>query len=201
MGNSWVDASGNFWFYSGYNGYTYSTNTLWSYSTTTNEWTYENQSTETDRYGVYSSLGNYSSSNIPGARELAASATGPGGKLLYFGGLGYNQSSYGYLNDLLVYNESNSEWAWLGGSATSVGLSGIYGTKGTPSTSNYPGGIFGSVLWVDQNDKSVYLFGGYGIDSTGIYGFLNDLWKFNPNGLAATPVITPARRPSTFRSR
>ncbi len=46
-----------------------------------------------------------------------------------------------------------------------------------------PGGRSGSVSWIDASGN-FWLFGGYGIDSTGSLGapyyfFLNDLWKFD----------------------
>jgi hypothetical protein len=37
---------------------------------------------------------------------------------------------------------------------------GIYGTKGVPSQSNVPGGMLGSISWVD-NEGSFWIFGGY----------------------------------------
>jgi len=35
------------------------------------------------------------------------------------------------------------------------------------------------VSWTDSNGN-FWLFGGYGFDSGGNYGSLNDLWEFNP---------------------
>jgi hypothetical protein len=44
---------------------------------------------------------------------------------------------------------------------------------------NIPGGRYGAVSWTDGSGN-FWLFGGQGFDSTGAFGFLNDLWEFNP---------------------
>ena len=75
----------------------------------------------------------------------------------------------GYLNDLWRY--SSNEWTWMGGNSTS-NVIGVYGTKGTSSPSNYPGGRYNSVSWIDSSG-ALWLFGGQGIDSTGTYGMFS----------------------------
>jgi hypothetical protein len=74
-------------------------------------------------------------------------------------------------------------WTWMSGS-DGVGLNGygqpgIYGTQGTPSASNVPGGRGGAVSWMDASGN-LWLFGGLGADSTDTAGYLNDLWDFSP---------------------
>jgi N-acetylneuraminic acid mutarotase len=46
------------------------------------------------------------------------------------------------------------------------------------TASNVPGARYGSVSWRDSTNK-LWLFGGFGYDSTGVSGSLNDLWKFD----------------------
>ena len=60
------------------------------------------------------------------------------------------------MNDLWKY--SNGEWTWVSGSNT-VGTTGVYGTKGISSPSNYPGARFAAVGGIDSNG-SFWLFGG-----------------------------------------
>src|ERR1022692_4416583 len=73
-----------------------------------------------------------------------------------------------------------------GGSSTlptggvAMGASGVYGTLGLPDAANVPGGRKRALSWTDSNGK-FWLYGGYGIDSTGTWGDLNDLWKFDPS--------------------
>lgn len=71
----------------------------------------------------------------------------------------------------------SNEWTWVAGD-NSVASLGTYGTKGTGSLSNSPGGR----LWPSsEKDPSggFWLFGGYGMSSSGTAGDLNDLWKYD----------------------
>jgi len=77
-----------------------------------------------------------------------------------------------------------NEWTWMGGSnmSGSVGPTtpGVYGTLGTPAATNIPGIRWGASNWTDSSGF-FWLFGGHGVDANGNFGFLNDLWKFNPS--------------------
>ena len=85
---------------------------------------------------------------------------------------------------------TTNEWTWMSGSSTipascassnpaDCGQAGVYGTLGTASASNVPGARIGSVGWTDSSGN-LWLFGGWGLDSTGATGDLSDLWEFNP---------------------
>jgi len=56
-----------------------------------------------------------------------------------------------------------NEWTWESGS--NAHAAGIYGTQGTSSTGNAPGSRYEAVNWTDSSGN-LWLFGGYGIDST-----------------------------------
>lgn len=85
-----------------------------------------------------------------------------------------------------------NEWTWMGGSETLptscpaladgylCGNAGIYGTEGQPASTNAPGGRTNGVVWTDA-EGNLWLFGGFGTDSAGTVGDLNDLWEFNPS--------------------
>jgi N-acetylneuraminic acid mutarotase len=101
------------------------------------------------------------------------------GNLWLFGGEGFSSTWAGttpYQNDLWKF--SGGEWTWMGGSNVG-GLMGTYGTLGTPASGNVPGGRVGAATWVD-NSGNLWLFGGFGDDSTGKSGDLNDLWEYQP---------------------
>jgi hypothetical protein len=77
----------------------------------------------------------------------------------------------------------------MGGSST-VGSpngaqAGVYGTLGTPASTNIPGGLDAAVRWTDASGN-VWVFGGYGADSTGTEGYLNALWKYTPGANGQT---------------
>jgi N-acetylneuraminic acid mutarotase len=81
-----------------------------------------------------------------------------------------------------------NEWTWMGGSSTmsqtangyGYGQPGVYGTLGTPAPANSPGGRDGASSWTDSSGR-LWLFGGDSFDSLGNYGWINDLWEFNPS--------------------
>lgn len=129
--------------------------------------------------GVYGTLGVAAASNVPGGRSLAVNWIDKSGKLWLFGGQGFDSNGIGGdLNDLWEYDPASNMWTWMGGSSTE-GATGFYGIPGVANAHNIPGGRWGSVSWVDGSGN-LWLFGGGGIDSTGVSGYLNDLWEYNP---------------------
>jgi hypothetical protein len=72
---------------------------------------------------------------------------------------------------------TTNQWTWVGGSDISD-QSGIYGTLGTAAAGNIPGARDSGVTWTDSKGD-FWLFGGFGLDSTGALSVLNDLWKYN----------------------
>ncbi len=78
-------------------------------------------------------------------------------------------------NDLWEF--TGGQWVWVGGSSTG-NASGVYGTKGVAASTNIPG----ARLWAASAKDAagnLWMFGGYGNDSAGTLGYLNDLWKFD----------------------
>jgi len=75
-----------------------------------------------------------------------------------------------------AYSRGNL-WTWKSGSNT-IDQTGIYGTKGVTDINNVPGARLNAVSWIDVSGY-LCLFGGYGLDSLGTPGDLNDLWKFD----------------------
>ncbi len=96
---------------------------------------------------------------------LAAAATLP---LLLMGCGGAGSSSAA---------SAQHEWVWMGGS--NKGMQGaVYGTMGTPAALNTPGARFASASWTDAQGN-FWIYGGDGLVSYGISGYLNDLWKYS----------------------
>ena len=140
--------------------------------------------------GVYGTLGVPAAGNVPGGRRSAVSWTDSKGNLWLFGGHGADSVGYvGNLNDLWEFNPSTKLWTWMGGNSRlpfpdeEPGWPGVYGTKGVPSPTNYPGARQQALTWVDHNGN-LWLFGGEGYGTVGrLTGnlFFNDLWVFNPS--------------------
>jgi hypothetical protein len=156
----------------------------------TNEWTWMGGSStlpcksECGQPGVYGELGVPAARNSPGGRAGAASWTDSSGNLWLFGGQGFaSTGSQEYLNDVWEFNRATNQWTWMGGSNSgpvlgSLGPSGSYGILQQPAAGNIPGGRSNSTTWSDASGN-LWFFGGIGVDTLGVYGCLNDLWKFN----------------------
>jgi N-acetylneuraminic acid mutarotase len=182
--SSWIDSTGNLWLFGGYGydstGTVGKLNDLWQYSPTTNEWTWISGGNADNAVGVYGTQLTASASNVPGARQAASSWTDSSGTLWLFGGFGYDSAgNVGYLNDLWQFSTSTNEWTWISGGGL-ADAKGVYGTQGVVAAGDVPGGRQAASSWIDS-DGNLWLFGGYGDDSTGNAGALNDLWHYSPS--------------------
>ncbi|MFI4867206.1 MAG: kelch repeat-containing protein [Steroidobacterales bacterium] len=182
--SSWTDSSGNFWLFGGVGysstGSVGNLNDLWRYSPSTGQWTWVSGGTANNAAGVYGTQGTAAASNLPGARYSASSWTDSSGNFWLFGGVGYGSTgSVGNLNDLWRYSPTTGQWTWVSG-GTANNAAGVYGTQGTAAASNLPGARYSASAWIDSSGN-LWLFGGYGYDSTGSVGKLNDLWQYSPS--------------------
>ena len=202
---SWIDASGNFWLFGGLGadsaGTTGYLNDLWEFTPGTNgdagEWTWmsggDTVGNNGGQPGVYGVQGTAGASNVPGARFSPVGWVDASGNFWILGGQGYDWTgTLGYLNDLWKYTPGaagdTGQWTWMGGSnavppsstfGVGNGQSGVYGTLGTATPGNSPGGRLGAAAWTDASGN-LWMLGGQGYDSTGSQGYLNDLWRYQP---------------------
>ena len=184
----WTDASGSLWLFGGSGfdsaGTNGELNDLWKYDPVANQWTWVSGNSTVPgpllgQPGVYGTLGAPSPNNVPSGREIGAEWTDKAGNFWLFGGWGSDFLGSGnFLNDLWEFNPATTEWTWISGSPIIAGY-GSYGTLGTPSAANYPGGRVYSVSWTDA-DGNLWLFGGNGFAGDGYGDALNDLWEFIP---------------------
>ena len=170
----WVDTAGNFWLFGGNAGG--ATNTLWKYDPVTNEWVWLHGSSSGSPAPVFGTQGVANPNNTPGARAWGITSwTDASNNLWLFGGY---LNSLGYTQDLWKYDIPTNEWTWMKGPST-PGQPGVYGTKGIPAATNYPGARYeAAASWVDDQNN-LWLFGGYGVDALNGVGLLNDLWMYN----------------------
>jgi uncharacterized repeat protein (TIGR03803 family) len=187
---SWTDGNGNLWLFGGYGvnqadigGYL---NDLWEYSPAAKTWTWVAGANTPNQTGVYGTQGVSATSNAPGARQSAVGWMDGNGNLWLFGGVTNSAGSTGHFNDLWEYNPTAKTWTWIAGASTS-NQAGVYGTQGTPATMNAPGARDSAASWIDGKGN-LWCFGGYGVDSTGSIGYLNDLWEFSPTAKTWTWV-------------
>jgi N-acetylneuraminic acid mutarotase len=185
---SWTDSSGHLWLFGGV-GYNSTAsqillNDLWKFSPASGEWAWMGGSTSIacgefcGVPGVYGTLGTPSAGNVPGSRANATTWTDSSGNLWLFGGDGYDANgNQGALNDLWEFSPSSGQWTWISGADT-INQSGIYCE--VCALTNFPGSRWGASGWTDSSGH-LWLFGGWGKDSAGNWGDLNDLWEFNPS--------------------
>jgi hypothetical protein len=141
-------------------------------------WIWMGGSSSINAPGMYGTQGVAAAANVPSARDQAASWTDPAGNFWLFGGE-QGLSPGGWLNDLWKYSPSTNLWSWVSGSNT-PNVRGVYGAQGVGSVLNIPGSRTGAASWVDSQGN-LWLFGGFGYDSTGHAGSLNDLWRYTLN--------------------
>ncbi len=178
---TWRDNNGNLWMFGGLGlsnsaqGYL---NDLWKFDPATNQWTWTKGDSSIQQYSIYGTQGTAATANKPGGTYASVSWTDGNGNLWLFGGFGYTDATFGFLNTLWKFNPTTNEWTWVKGDKL-IDKCGTYGTKGNEHINNKPGARYGSSTWIDASGN-LWLYGGYGLNGSTTPGFLNDLWRYNP---------------------
>src|SRR5262249_50022126 len=68
---------------------------------------------------------------------------------------------------------------WMTGDSIGQPAHAVYGTKGVASPLNTPGGRDEVTCTWNENDGTLWLFGGRGFTNGPMYGCLGDLWKYD----------------------
>ncbi len=173
---TWTDpGTGNLMLFGGQDQFTDFLNDLWSYNISSKTWT--QLAGGANEAGVYGTKGTAAPGNLPGGRWGATGKLDGAGNFWLFGGFGFDASSPnpGLLNDLWEY--TGGQWKWVSGSNI-INPDGVYGTQGTPSASNVPGGRQATMSWMDVNNN-FWVFGGYNLSSGGQPTAFDDLWEFS----------------------
>jgi hypothetical protein len=178
--STWKDNSGNLWLFGGMGhgssefGYL---NDLWKFNIESNNWTWVKGDSSINAFSIYGTKGNANSANKPGSASSPVTWTDANGTLWLFGGFGYTDNNFGFLNTLWKFNPGTNQWTWVNGGKI-IDQPGVYGTMGTESNTNRPGARYGGSTWIDGSGN-LWMFGGYGYDGVDV-GMLNDIWKYNP---------------------
>jgi N-acetylneuraminic acid mutarotase len=205
---TWQDAHGNIWLFGGFafdsGARLAPMNDLWELNPSTREWTWMSGSGTllpglVGEAGVYGTKGQASPKNVPGSRADSIGWIDKQGNLWLFGGF-LEQLDTGSpalcadsdQNDLWKFNPNTKEWTWMAGnppgeylygcdqSIAATPSLGVYGTKGVAAPANTPGDREQATGWVDA-EGHFWLFGGLGYPDNRSYGYLNDIWEFNPS--------------------
>lgn len=108
-----------------------------------------------------------STSNTPGARYSPSAWIGSNDTLWLFGGY-YSIGSVTGPKHYCDLWKFDGNWTWISG-PNLENQAGQYGIKGVTNATNFPGGRGHTAFW-KQSNNLVWIFGGYGYDSTGIKG-------------------------------
>jgi N-acetylneuraminic acid mutarotase len=132
--------------------------------------------------GVYGSLGTPSQNSVPGGRYGSSTWRDTDGNLWFFGGIGIDSAgTWVGLGDLWKFDVASGLWTWMGGSSTWA-EGAVYGTEGTPSAANIPGGRANSSHWTDASGNFWIFAGNLASQSSDVYNSeTNDLWKYQPS--------------------
>src|SRR5882762_3860435 len=171
---TWTDFNGNLWLFGGY-GLTFTAGLTPPATQLNDMWEYVNtQNYFGSFYSYWQNLKPALAPGGPSSREGAVTWTQPGagGDLFLFGS---EDQLLNFYNDICRYNIAGNTWTLVRGGANN---SGVYGTQGTAAAGNTPGARWGATTRMDASGN-VWVFGGYGYDSAGTIGLLNDLWNYN----------------------
>lgn len=172
---SWTDSQGRLWLFGGIgrssNGDGFF-NDLWRFDPDKGTWTWVSGSNRINASSTYGIKGQPSISNSPGGRSESISWIDRDGSFWMFGGSG----TAGVFNDLWHFDPEKMTWTWVSGSNTAFSQ-GVYGTQRQASINNFPGAREKALGWTDTQGR-LWLFGGFGSGNN--YGYLNDLWLYDP---------------------
>ncbi|SNS93585.1 Por secretion system C-terminal sorting domain-containing protein [Ekhidna lutea] len=177
FGAGWTDENGNFNVFGG-QGVLGIYNSIRQYNPETNQWSILKGVDEAYYSGSYGTIKVSEASNMPPSRWLMDGALDQDGNFWVFGG-GASENPIQWMNDLWMYDPLISEWVWVSGSEN-LDEWPTHGTKGISDPINMPGARENHQIWIDS-ENNIWLFGGYGPDSEGTIGHLNDLWKYDPS--------------------
>ncbi|MEL6557574.1 MAG: fibronectin type III domain-containing protein [Bacteroidota bacterium] len=173
---SWQDSAGNLMVFGG-EGEAGLYNTLKKYDLNLKQWVIVDGEDVPDGAAFYGELNVPDDSNIPSVRRFSRGVQDNDGNIWLFGGLQSEDNlNNELLNDLWFYDAKNNIWTWKGGSNEPNALAS-YGTMGVGSTANIPGARESHQMWIDDQN-TIWLMGGYGLDAVAEEGYLNDLWKY-----------------------
>lgn len=175
-----ADSSGSLWagFGFGYgSSHSGNLNDLFLFDTNSLQWTWVHGTGAVDNAGIFpGTVDTESPENLPAGRRSAAFTIDRNDMIWIFGGQSSPPCSG--RNDLWRFNTATYMWSWWGG-ASACDAWAVYGTKGVASTANVSGARYFAALAADASGN-LWLTAGFGYIQTGTFGFLNDVWKWNP---------------------
>jgi N-acetylneuraminic acid mutarotase len=191
MANGWVTGGTKLWLFGG-SGFDCCQTTweqemqdMWSFNTSNKRWQWERGMSDVNYWGDPGTTGVAKASNLPDLRDSpSCTFDSVNGNAWMFGGVSFGT----YISDLWKFDPVAGWWTEMTGN-TGYDSAGVFGTLGVPATGNYPSSREAAAVWADSSGH-FWLFGGYGKDSAGNTGALNDLWSYDPTGCSGAGCWT-----------
>lgn len=179
---TWVDKNGDLWLFGGRD---YSDNLhyddMWKFTAKSGIWS---AISGTGKFNIKSKRGNKKKANtgdFPGSRSAASCWTDQSGAMWMFGGVssGENGGEDDYYNDLWQFDSKKQQWAWISGE-DKPNVKTKHGKKGKEDAQIIPSPRMKTAVWYDAAANKLWLYGGYGADTTGARGGgLADMWNYD----------------------
>ncbi|MFC0181509.1 hypothetical protein ACFFJX_02575 [Pseudarcicella hirudinis] len=179
---TWVDKNGDLWLFGGRD---YSDNLhyddMWKFTAKSGIWS---AISGTGKFNIKSKRGNKKKANtgdFPGSRSAASCWTDQSGTMWMFGGVssGENGGEDDYYNDLWQFDSKKQQWAWISGE-DKPNVKTKHGKKGKEDSQILPSPRMKTAVWYDAAANKLWLYGGYGADTTGARGGgLADMWNYD----------------------
>jgi len=122
-----------------------------------------------------SAPGSFSGLEYPGSRYFHTSAILPNGSMILFGGFGIGNGD-GTFNDLWRYDLISNTWVYVNGNQTINAFTVFSTIKGN----GFPGARYSQSMTLHSNG-SLFIFGGDGFYAYEMGGYLNEVWRFDPD--------------------
>lgn len=174
---TWVDPQGRLWLIGGdgedAKGLWGLFNDLWRYNPATGCWAWIAGSQFVNQKIVSGRMGETGPTFTPGGLRGASTWVDAQGRLWLFGGYGYDDKNFGYLNNLWRFDLQTGNWTWVRGNFT-INQMNFYGPLGVPAYESMPGARMRACAWM-TSDGLFWLYGGVCAD-----GLRSCLWSFDP---------------------
>lgn len=178
---SWTDKSGDLLLFGGrgLDGFQYFDD-IWRFDLQKSQWVWVNGTDKTNKKATFGNKGNSNANTTPGGRIGPSTWTDKKGDLWLFGGTAFDSDKQRdvYYSDVWKYDTSKNEWSWQAGE-DQPNKKGKSKKKGQSSDDNPSARTF-ALGWLDEDETTLWLYGGFGFDSTATKtGGLSDLWAYD----------------------
>jgi len=178
---TWVDKNGDLWLYGGRDfGDNLHYGDMWKFTLKTKTWSNTAGTKEFNKKSSRTGIKKSSKDDTPGGRSLSSTWNDTDGNLWLFGGTGIKDlGQNAFYNDLWLFDPKKGQWTWVSGSSLQ-NVKTNNSQKNKEDNNQQPSPRMKALTWYDRLNNQLWLYGGYGVDSTGNQsGGLSDMWYYD----------------------